>query len=102
VFHFLTGSEDLAQYRRHLLETLKLGGTAIMATFAPDGLEKCSGLPVERYAPEQLTSPQMAFIQVGRKRRDSPEVCLAERVGFELSQVLWNLQLTETTLPRLP
>jgi len=30
------------------------GGHVIVATFAPDGPEQCSGLPVARYAPDQL------------------------------------------------
>ena len=34
VFHFLTALEDRASDRTHLHETLKLGGTAIVATFA--------------------------------------------------------------------
>ncbi|MGE3842930.1 MAG: class I SAM-dependent methyltransferase [Vicinamibacterales bacterium] len=54
VFHFLTTADDQARYKQHLLETLKPGGSAIIATFAPDGPEKCSGLPVQRYSPEQL------------------------------------------------
>ena len=54
VFHFLTTPDDRARYKRHLLETLKPGGTAIIATFALDGPARCSGLPVERYSPESL------------------------------------------------
>ena len=54
VFHFLTAPEDRGLYRQHLLGTLKPGGAAIIATFAPDGPETCSGLPVERYSPERL------------------------------------------------
>jgi trans-aconitate methyltransferase len=53
-FHFLIVSSDRAEYRSHLLQTLKPGGTAIIATFAPDGPDKCSGLPVIRYSPETL------------------------------------------------
>ena len=56
VFHFVTTPEDRAHYKRHLLDTLKPGGAAIVATFAPDGPEKCSGLPVQRYSPEQLVA----------------------------------------------
>jgi hypothetical protein len=33
---------------------LKIGGHAIIATFALDGPEKCSGLPVMRYDPARL------------------------------------------------
>ena len=44
VFHFLTAPEDRAPYKDYLLQTLKRGGGAIIATFALDGPEKCSGL----------------------------------------------------------
>jgi SAM-dependent methyltransferase len=54
VFHFLTGAEDRAGYARALSNALRPGGIAIIATFAEDGPEMCSGLPVVRYAPEAL------------------------------------------------
>lgn len=54
VFHFLTDPADRTRYVEHLHQTLKPGGTAIVATFAMDGPEKCSGLPVVRYDPEVL------------------------------------------------
>lgn len=55
VFHFLTGAEDRAGYARALSDALRPGGISIIATFADDGPEMCSGLPVVRYAPEALT-----------------------------------------------
>ncbi len=54
VFHFLTEAADRTSYVEHLRQTLKIGGTAIVATFALDGPAKCSGLPVVRYDPEVL------------------------------------------------
>ena len=54
VFHFLTDSADRAAYRRVLEAALVPGGHALMASFALDGPERCSGLPVQRYAPETL------------------------------------------------
>lgn len=48
-FHFLTDPADQAAYRGVLDAALRSGGTAIIATFAPDGPEKCSGLPVVRH-----------------------------------------------------
>jgi trans-aconitate methyltransferase len=48
-FHFLTDGNDRAAYIARLGRGLKIGGHAIIATFAPDGPEKCSGLPVARY-----------------------------------------------------
>jgi len=34
--------------------TVEPGGNAVMATFAPDGPERCSGLPVQRFGPDEL------------------------------------------------
>jgi len=56
VFHFLVDADDRAVYGRRLRQTLKPGGAAIIATFAPDGPESCSGLPVARYSPATLAS----------------------------------------------
>lgn len=56
VLHFLTTPDERARYRQRLLETLKPGGSAIIATFALDGPEKCSGLAVQRYSPESLAA----------------------------------------------
>ena len=49
VFHFLTDPGDRAKYLERLRHAVKPGGTVIMAAFAPDGPERCSGLPVRRY-----------------------------------------------------
>ncbi|WP_420395727.1 class I SAM-dependent methyltransferase [Nioella sp.] len=56
VFHFLTDAGDRAAYARALSSALAPGGTAILMSFADDGPEKCSGLPVKRYAPEDLVA----------------------------------------------
>ncbi|HEU5399615.1 MAG TPA: class I SAM-dependent methyltransferase [Gammaproteobacteria bacterium] len=55
-FHFLTTSEDRLAYRRALEAGLMPGGTAIIASFAIDGPERCSGLPVQRYSPDTLAA----------------------------------------------
>jgi SAM-dependent methyltransferase len=54
VFHFLIDPADRARYLIRLRHVLKRDGTAIIATFAPDGPETCTGLPVARYSPESL------------------------------------------------
>jgi hypothetical protein len=48
-FHFLTDPADRAAYVACLGKALKPGGSVIIGTFALDGPEKCSGLPVQRY-----------------------------------------------------
>jgi rhodanese-related sulfurtransferase/SAM-dependent methyltransferase len=49
VFHFLVDPADRARYVALAAATVKPDGTAVVATFAPDGPERCSGLPVARY-----------------------------------------------------
>ncbi len=56
VFHFLTNADDRRRYIELVNYALKPGGHIIVATFAPDGPTKCSGLEVSRYAPEELHS----------------------------------------------
>ncbi len=48
-FHFLVDPRDRDAYIARLYQGVKSGGHAIIATFALDGPEKCSGLPVQRY-----------------------------------------------------
>ncbi len=54
VFHFLTDPADRARYVSLAERTVRPGGTAIVATFAPDGPERCSGLEVCRYDAKSL------------------------------------------------
>jgi len=54
VFHFLTVPEQQQRYRDNLLKALKPSGHLIISTFTPEAPPKCSGLPVQRYSPEQL------------------------------------------------
>jgi trans-aconitate methyltransferase len=54
-FHFLVEDADRDAYVDRLRRGVKAGGHAIIATFAPDGPEKCSGLPVQRYDAESLS-----------------------------------------------
>lgn len=54
VFHFLTTNAQRERYVAQVLHALKPGGFAIVGTFGPDGPDKCSGLPVARYAPTEL------------------------------------------------
>jgi trans-aconitate methyltransferase len=49
LFHFLTRESHRAAYRHALESAVARSGHAIIATFAPDGPERCSGLPVLRY-----------------------------------------------------
>lgn len=54
VFHFLTTAEDRAAYVRQVASAVRPGGHVIVATFGPEGPQKCSGLDVLRYDAEHL------------------------------------------------
>jgi trans-aconitate methyltransferase len=54
VFHFLTRDTDVEAYKRVLLQGLKPGSHLVMGTFAPEGPDHCSGLPVRRYSSDSL------------------------------------------------
>lgn len=56
VFHFLTDAAQQEAYIGVLHRALAPGGHAIMATFAENGPETCSGLPVQRYSSESLAA----------------------------------------------
>ena len=55
-FHFLTSAEQQAAYMDRLKSALAPGGHVIIGTFAPDGPEKCSGLPVMRHDANTLSA----------------------------------------------
>ena len=54
VFHFLTKPEQRLIYVRQLVSALKPGGQVVIATFGPEGPQKCSGLDIRRYEAESL------------------------------------------------
>ena len=55
VFHFMTTPEQRASYKKNLDIAVRPSGYAIIATFAENGPEQCSGLPVQRYSVESLS-----------------------------------------------
>ena len=54
VFHFLTSAEDREQYLGVLGRAAEPGAVAVFGLFAPDGPQRCSGLPVARYGAQDL------------------------------------------------
>ncbi|MEJ2654441.1 MAG: class I SAM-dependent methyltransferase [Acidihalobacter sp.] len=54
VFHFLVDAPARAAYLERLERHLEPGGQVILATFSPEGPERCSGLPVQRYSAQSL------------------------------------------------
>ncbi|MEK7857138.1 MAG: class I SAM-dependent methyltransferase, partial [Acidobacteriota bacterium] len=54
VFHFLTEEDDRRKYVDLVTHSLKANGHFIVASFGPNGPQKCSGLDVVRYSPESM------------------------------------------------
>jgi len=68
VFHFLA-DETRRYYVRQAERAVRPGGYAIVATFAADGPQRCSGLPVQRYDAATLAAQfAPAFECVGSAR----------------------------------
>jgi trans-aconitate methyltransferase len=75
VFHFLTSVGDRRSYLRALDASLHPGGHVVIATFAPDGPPRCSGLEVVRYEPSTLAAmlgPRFALVRVERESHVTP------------------------------
>lgn len=70
VFHFLTTPGARAAWRRQLLAALRPGGFVVLATFADDGPEKCSGLPVCRYSEAGLQAELGEAFELLESRRE--------------------------------
>jgi trans-aconitate methyltransferase len=56
VFHFLTDADDRAAYMRTMRAATAPGSAVVIATFAPEGPDSCSGLPVARYSATELAA----------------------------------------------
>jgi SAM-dependent methyltransferase len=54
VLHFFTAKAERQAYRRTLDAAVAVGGHVVLGTFAPDGPNQCSGLPVRRYGAQDL------------------------------------------------
>jgi len=54
VFHFLRDQADRRRYVAAVRRAVKPGGHVLVATFGPEGPERCSGLDVVRYDPDGL------------------------------------------------
>jgi len=75
VFHFLTDEHDRAVYRSTLLKALHPDGMVIIGTFAEDGPERCSGLPVKRWSAAALAfelGPEFRLIESSRENHRTP------------------------------
>jgi SAM-dependent methyltransferase len=74
-FHFLTAPEERAAYAQRVLQAVRRGGHVIIGTFALDGPERCSGLPVARHSAESIghvLGPSFRLIETRRHDHQTP------------------------------
>ena len=93
-FHFLTSEKEQQAYVKRLNEALKRGGHVINGTFALDGPEKCSGLPVARHSAESLSAllaPDFDLIGSRRHEHITPWQAVQK---FQFSISRYNLRNT--------
>lgn len=54
VSHFISDDDMAGAYARQAADAIASGGHAVIAGFAPDGPERCSGLPVARRSADDI------------------------------------------------
>jgi SAM-dependent methyltransferase len=74
-FHFLTDEADQSAYVEHVRKAVSPGGHVIIGTFALDGPERCSGLPIVRYDAASLSTllgPDFNLVDARRHDHATP------------------------------
>jgi SAM-dependent methyltransferase len=75
VLHFLTDASDAERYAAVAAGAVPIGGHAVIGGFAPDGPEKCSGLPVARRSADGIASllaPAFRLLATRAERHITP------------------------------
>lgn len=86
VFHFMVAAEDRRSYLKTLKQALRPGGHAIIGTFASDGPERCSGLPVQRYEPDTLAAELGADFRIVESVREEHVTPAGKVQRFQFSR----------------
>jgi 2-polyprenyl-3-methyl-5-hydroxy-6-metoxy-1,4-benzoquinol methylase len=85
-FHFLTEPRDRAAYRERLQSAVRPGGQVIIGTFALDGPEKCSGLPVQRYDSAALAAELGSSFELLDARTETHRTPWSSTQAFQFSR----------------
>jgi len=75
VFHFFVDPTDRARYVDVVRSALNVGGHVLLATFALDGPDHCSGLPVTRYdaaSLHEIFGPQFEVTETSLEEHRTP------------------------------
>jgi SAM-dependent methyltransferase len=85
-FHFLTDPDDRRAYLDCLRSALAPGGQVVIGTFALDGPEKCSGLPVQRYDSKGLAEQLGASFELVETRSEVHRTPWNSSQAFQFSR----------------
>ena len=75
VLHFLTKKDDYQKYAQVLAQSIKTNGIAIIATFAPDKVRKCSDLNTKAYDKDailQLFGDEFVLLEFLQESHPTP------------------------------
>ena len=75
LFHFIVDAEGRRRYLSTLTSAMVTDGGVVLATFAEDGPESCSGLPVARYSTGALIDvlgPAFTIVSARRELHTTP------------------------------
>ena len=84
--HFLTDPKDRAAYVARLIRAVRPGGHVVIGTFAPDGPERCSGLPVVRYDAATLRELLGRSFELIESRRHDHQTPTGATQRFQFSR----------------
>jgi 2-polyprenyl-3-methyl-5-hydroxy-6-metoxy-1,4-benzoquinol methylase len=84
-FHFLTDPNDRTAYAECVRKAVRPGGHVIIGTFAPDGPERCSGLPVVRHDAASLGDMLGSTFRLMQTRRHDHETPGGTKQRFQFS-----------------
>ena len=85
-FHFLIDQRDRDAYVERLRSAIAPGGQIILATFAPDGPEKCSGLPVQRHDSASLAAELGPDFELVETRSETHHTPWSSTQAFQFSR----------------
>ena len=84
--HFLTEPKDRAAYAERVAWAVRPGGHVIIGTFASDGPERCSGLPVVRHDAASLGEILGSAFELMESRRHAHQTPMGATQRFQFSR----------------
>lgn len=85
-FHFLTNREQQAAYAERARAAVRAGGHLIVGTFALDGPERCSGLPVARHDAASIGAVLGTAFKFVESRRHAHQTPTGTAQWFQFSR----------------